>query len=148
MEFSRLGGRLFRNNVAKSWIGKYSKLEDGSVLIKNPRRLNSGLCEGSSDLIGWTSVTITADMVGRTLAIFTAIEVKSSTKMKATKEQQSFIHAVNASGGIGVIARELKDILVGVSKYGVIGGSSREDSGAIPEKDLSGPKIKKKLYVQ
>ena len=54
--------RLFRNNVAGAWVGqsrRFSRAETvvvqpGDVLIRNARPLHAGLCEGSSDLIGWT----------------------------------------------------------------------------------------------
>lgn len=46
--------------------------------------------------------TITADMVGRSVAIFTAIEVKASDG-KATTEQKKFIDLVKKNGGIAKI---------------------------------------------
>lgn len=88
--------RLFRNQV-----GKY-KLQDG-------RWLSSGLCVGSSDLIGWTPVLVTQDMVGQTLAVFTAIETKAVGK-KATSAQSNFIGAVVHDGGIAKLAYSVEDI--------------------------------------
>ncbi len=80
IEVSKLGARVFRNNV-----GLFETL-DG-------RAVKTGLCKGSSDLIGWTKK-------GR----FLAIEVK--TKKGKTKENQiNFINEVNKSGGVGFIAR-------------------------------------------
>jgi hypothetical protein len=90
LEASRRGWRLFRNSVGQIW--------------HNDRLIRFGLCPGSSDLIGWRPVKITADMVGKTIALFTAREVKTSVG-RATKEQIGFIRAVNLDGGDGKIVR-------------------------------------------
>lgn len=66
------------------------------------------LCPGSSDLIGWTPVVITPDMIGKTVAVFTAIEVKVDAK-KASGNQADFIKAVAAAGGIAGVARSEYD---------------------------------------
>jgi hypothetical protein len=76
-----------------------------AVLIHDARPLHAGLCEGSSDLIGWTPVTITPDMVGTTIAVFTAVEVKTG-RVRVTEAQTRFLDAVTAAGGIARVARE------------------------------------------
>lgn len=74
----------------------------------------------SSDLIGITQVTITPDMVGQTLGVFTAVEVKKEA-WKASKEptgrelaQLNFINWIRSLGGFAGFANDvdkLKDIL-------------------------------------
>jgi hypothetical protein len=56
-------------------------------------------------LIGWTEKEITPEMVGRKVAIFTALEVKTPTG-RASKEQINFIRVVREAGGIAGIARD------------------------------------------
>ena len=89
---SQLGARLFRNHV-----GRY-RVEEGYWLT-------CGLCKGSSDLIGWTPVTIGPDHVGRVLAVFTAVEVKISGG-RVTAEQRRFLEVVRESGGISSVVRD------------------------------------------
>ena len=68
-----------------------------------------GLGVGTSDLIGWRTVTITPEMVGQKIAQFTAIEVKA--KGTATTEPQAqFIETVRQAGGIAGIARTEKEV--------------------------------------
>lgn len=95
---------LFRNNVGTAWTGDAAKLKDGSVLIRNPRVFHAGLCEGSSDLIGWRSLTITPEMVGQTVAVFAALEVKSKTG-RATAGQKNFCQRVTEAGGFAGIVK-------------------------------------------
>lgn len=95
--------RIFRNNTGMGWQGE-SVTKGDVLIIKNPRPLQAGLCEGSSDLIGWTTTEITPDMVGKRVAIFTAIEVKTATGRPSTA-QQNFIEQVRKAGGIAGIAR-------------------------------------------
>ena len=104
---SRLRNRLFRNNVG------LFKTIDG-------RTIKTGLHNGSSDLIGWTQVKITPDMVGKTVAIFTAIECKKEgfvmpkNPNETLKGQINFIEQVKKSGGYAGFARsdeEYKNIL-------------------------------------
>lgn len=95
---------LFRNNVGTAWTGDAAKLKDGSVLIRNPRVFHAGLCEGSSDLIGWRSLTITPEMVGQTVAVFAALEVKSKTG-RATAGQKNFCARVTEAGGFAGIVK-------------------------------------------
>ena len=59
-------------------------------------------------MIGWTSVTVTPAMVGRTLAVFTALECKVG-RNTTTVEQGAFIAAVRAQGGIAAVVRRLED---------------------------------------
>lgn len=99
-----IGTRLFRNNVGQAWQGaaKRTKLT-GQVIIENAHPVRYGLCSGSSDLIGWTPVTITPDMVGQQVAVFTAIEVKEAGG-RVSKEQWRFLEAVRDAGGIARVA--------------------------------------------
>ena len=86
--------RLFRNNT-------------GALLDMQGRLVKFGLCKGSSDLIGFRSITITPDMVGQKIAVFTAIEVKD--KGKATVEQKNFINIINNAGGYAGVAKNVND---------------------------------------
>jgi len=109
--------RIFRNNVGKCWIGASKKftqpqtvnVKAGDVLVRQARYFDAGLCVGSSDLIGMKSVTITPDMVGKTMAIFTAIEVKTPTD-KTSPEQVNFLNMVQKMGGLGIICRDENNI--------------------------------------
>jgi len=105
---SERGARLMRNNVAKSWVGESIFQADGSVVISNPRRLNAGLAVGSSDLIGWTPQIVTAEMIGRTVAVFTAVETKSRGG-RLTTDQALFIKIVKDAGGIAGVCRSVAD---------------------------------------
>lgn len=106
---SREKATLFRNNTGMGWIGeRINYSQPGYVLLRNARPLNAGLCKGGSDLIGWKKITITADMVGKEIAIFTAVEVKS-LKGRASADQINFINQVRLNGGISGIARNTDD---------------------------------------
>lgn len=102
------GVRLFRQNVGMAWIGDWTRLRDGSVLIRNPRPLHAGLVKGSGDLIGWTSIEITPEMVGRRVAVFTSLEGKEGSG-RANEAQRNWLQAVNDAGGIAGIVRSEED---------------------------------------
>ncbi len=111
---SKLGSvTTFRNNTAQGWVGIPVARNATKITLAEYRPLHAGLTKGSSDLIGWTEVVITPDMVGRKVAIFTAIEVKSASG-RARPDQLNFIEQVRKAGGIAGIARspdEARDII-------------------------------------
>jgi len=90
--------KMFRNNMG------VAKQANGSVV-----RYGVGP-NGASDYIGWTTVEITPDMVGKKVAVFTAIEMKSDTG-RVRPEQEHWIGVVNASGGRAGIARTPSDAM-------------------------------------
>jgi hypothetical protein len=87
--------RLFRNNT-------------GTLRDQHGRPVTFGLCKGSADLIGWRTITITPEMVGQQVAVFTSIEVKTATG-RVRPEQQQWLDAVTAAGGIAGVARSVED---------------------------------------
>ena len=87
--------RLFRNNT-------------GTLRDQHGRPVSFGLCKGSADLIGWRTVTVTPEMVGQQVAVFTSIEVKAASG-RLRPEQRQWLDAVQAAGGIGGVARSVDD---------------------------------------
>lgn len=100
---------LFRNNTGMGWAGKLIENRHGRVVLENARALHAGLVVGSSDLIGWTTVEITPEMVGARVAVFTAVEVKTK-RGKATGQQPHFLARVRECGGFAGIARSIEDV--------------------------------------
>ena len=91
--FSKLGGRLSRNN-------------SGVLQDKRGTFVHFGVFSpGGSDLIGFLPTLITPDMVGRKIAVFTALEIKVG-KTKTTEQQYNFIKTVNHNGGIAAIIHD------------------------------------------
>jgi len=99
LEASRLGGRLFRNNVGAG------VLQDGSFirwgLCNDSAQLNKVV--KSSDLCGIMPVLITPAHVGYTVGRFTCREIKAAGwKYRGTDRevaQAKWIEMINALGG-------------------------------------------------
>lgn len=107
LALSKAGARVFRNNIAKAWVGQATRasqvhtvtLHPGDVVIRNARPLHAGLGKGSPDLIGWTDT-----------GQFLGIEAKTPTG-RATPEQCNWIEAINRGGGRAGIARSPDDAI-------------------------------------
>lgn len=98
LEMSKNNVVLFRNNI-------------GSYLSESGHRVAYGVGgPGGSDLIGITPVVITQEMVGQTLGVFTALEVKTKTG-RSSEKQEKFIKSVLRLGGFAGIARSVEDAL-------------------------------------
>ena len=96
--------KVFRNNT-------------GTLRDQHGRPVQFGLCKGSADLIGWRTVTVTPEMVGTQVAVFLSIEVKTPTG-RIRPEQQQWLDAVQAAGGIAGVARSVEDALRIVTSHG------------------------------
>lgn len=92
---SRGATRLWRNNV-------------GRLLDQSGRPVAFGLCPGSADLVGFTTMTIGPEHVGQTVAVFTAVEVKAE-RGRPTPLQTAWLEHVSAAGGRAGIARSVAD---------------------------------------
>jgi hypothetical protein len=122
--------RLFRNNT-------------GTLKDQHGRPVQFGLCKGSADLIGWRTVTVTPEMVGTTVAVFTSIEVKTATG-RLRPEQQQWLDAVQAAGGIAGVARSVEDAQRLTTT--AVGGTLREpqteshdDHDTCPDRSAAAP---------
>lgn len=91
LALSAAGARVFRNNV-------------GMLRDARGQWIKYGVCNpGGSDCVGWMSVTVTPEMVGRRVAVFTAIEAKVDAAV--TEEQRNFLRQVSDAGGIALVVR-------------------------------------------
>lgn len=113
---SEAGARVWRNNVGTAWRGEVTRNRDGSILIRRPMIVHFGLATGSADLIGWAPHVVTEADVGRTLAVFLSVEAKAA-KGRMRAEQQAWLDAVKAAGGIGIVARSVDDFTGGMAEW-------------------------------
>ena len=101
---------LFRNNVGRFWSGRITSQKNGITTLQNARLVVCGFGEGSSDQIGFSSIQITQEMVGKNIAIFTAIEIKSKS-VRVTDEQLKFLKFIESKGGIALVYRDGQNIV-------------------------------------
>ncbi|MCT0230927.1 VRR-NUC domain-containing protein [Synechococcus sp. CS-1324] len=86
--------RLWRNNT-------------GALLDQQGRYVRFGLCKGSSDLIGLRSLEVTPEMVGKRVAQFVALEIKTSCGV-VSPEQRAFLRLVQELGGVAAVCRSIE----------------------------------------
>lgn len=106
--------RLFRVQSGIGWVptrGEISHLDNGDILVPGGRPIALGLgmtsgdpVPGPGDILGWTSIEITPEMVGRTVAVFTSIETKPNEKAHKRESQYNFVKQVKDAGGIAGFA--------------------------------------------
>lgn len=97
IESPKHGVTLLRNNQGafKDETGRLVRFGLGN---ESPNQLFL-----SSDLIGFTEIIISPDMIGKRVAVFTSIEVKKekdTTKKERKLKQQNWIDFVTLRGGI------------------------------------------------
>lgn len=107
---AQLGDYAWRNNsgVLRDDTGRPVRFGLGN---DNPK-INKVV--KSSDLIGLTSLVITPDMVGQTVAVFTAVEVKEegwtfNPRDARAVAQKAFIDIVLRAGGFAGFAQSVDD---------------------------------------
>jgi ribosomal protein S19 len=106
----KIGFRLWRNNR-----GMFLTL-DGK------RKVRAGLeADKSGDLIGLLQVTITPEMVGRTLAVFSSIEVKpdgwKAPKNQHERDQAEFVGKVKKMGGFACLTPDINILQKEVANF-------------------------------
>jgi hypothetical protein len=90
---SQAGFTMFRNNI-------------GLALLPG-RAVRYGLHEGSADLIGWETITITPDLVGQRIARFVAIEVKTPTGVVSKPQRQWLWNAARAGCRVYILDNDI-----------------------------------------
>jgi len=108
LEAGAQGATLLRNNNGACFDQTGRLIRYGLGHVKEGQELRS------SDLIGWTPIVITPAMVGRVVAVFTAVEVKAEG-WKAPGDEREFAQAkfgdlVNKSGGLFTFATSAKNV--------------------------------------
>ena len=97
--------KLWRNNMGMVETGNGGMLRYGVGPL------------GALDFIGYRTITITADMVGKRIAQFSAVEAKRPG-LQAKPEQRDFIDSVVADGGVAGVAHSWEEA------WGILGGKS------------------------
>lgn len=135
LEYSKSGSRLFRINSGMAWTGKKLGpfntkktviLNPGDIVIRQARPFH-GAPKGTPDLVGFTTLTINEDLIGKRVAVFTSFEVKTES-VRETKEQRAFIEMIKMSGGIASIVRHLNDLFVAQKVWENRGLEDEEDT--------------------
>lgn len=122
-EASKFGARVFRNNNGKAYQGDPVRptfptkltVMPGDVLLRKARLIHFGLGDGSGDQIGWRSVTITPDMVGKKIAQFVSFEEKTKRGV-VHPDQLKWLLAVQFAGGVAAIIRDpIEDVRIALA---------------------------------
>lgn len=111
--------RLFRNNVGKGVMIQHKHSQTRQAIISecialaesrggSGARITFGLQVGSGDLIGYRVVTVTPEMVGRRVAVFTSAEVKNE-RGRESSEQVAWREHIASVGGLAFVARSVEE---------------------------------------
>lgn len=96
--------RLFRNNSGAYIIdGRF--VTYGIGLLRRSKSGKSKTPKGGGDYIGFESVIITPEMIGKKIAVFCNVEFKTKN-VDETQDQIDFRNLVLESGGISEVYKE------------------------------------------
>lgn len=91
--------RLWRANCGNGWAGVIINAKNGILKLANFSKLEL-FPPGTADKIGFDSIIITQEMVGRRVAVFVGNELKATPSDKLKKNQINFKNLLIKMGGI------------------------------------------------
>lgn len=101
--FRRQVGVFFTRGTAKpkQWVD-----ESGNrmTLLTNSQMVNMGI-KGQYDWDGWHTMVVTPEMVGKKVAVYTAVEFKSEDG-RVSAEQRHYGNTVKMAGGIAGVVND------------------------------------------
>ena len=99
-------GRFFRNEVGEGWFFppwmRVFSQEDKRYLVYC-------LSPDTPDIVGFTEIEVTLDMVGKKLAVFTGYEIKTGNAVQ-TSGQKNFQKILESMGGRYIVVRSVGDL--------------------------------------
>jgi hypothetical protein len=95
--------KTFRTNAGSFWQGEVVAMQDGLLVLRNPRQIE-GLPEGFPDLLAVIPETVTPEMVGKTVALAGFVEAKTEND-RVSRRQEEFLAVMRACGARAGIAR-------------------------------------------
>lgn len=104
------GGEVTEREIGNQVVRVFPMVFRNSVgMIRvEGRTIKYGLHVGSGDYVGWQEIEITPDMIGKKIAVFASIEVKTLHD-RLSDAQRSWFRAVQDAGGIAEIWKEEKN---------------------------------------
>jgi len=104
---SRHDTRLWRANAGRAWQGEPVERGPNRLVLKHPRPVQLAPA-GFPDLFGLRAVTITPVMVGKRVALFAGLEIKTGTG-RASEAQDLFLDVLRSLGALHGVARSVED---------------------------------------
>lgn len=86
--------------ASTTWLARNN---NGKIIKRFIEYMQYGLGVGTSDYIGFKSITVTPDMVGKPIAVFMAVEGKRYKNDKPDDNQAKFIKRIHEAGGIALV---------------------------------------------
>ena len=119
---------LFRLNSGIAWAtggGKVRRIPGtNDMVVPNARPIALGFARsdnrpqsGPGDLIGWHSMVITPEMVGRRIAVFMSVETKRTGGGEISDDQLKWQANVVRDGGIAIITDSPADAQRAVNEF-------------------------------
>jgi len=91
--------RLWRANAGIGWAGKVIDAKNGILKLARFCKLEL-FPAGTPDMIGFDSIIITPEMVGRRVAVFVGSELKANIQDKLKKDQVNFKNLLVKMGAV------------------------------------------------
>lgn len=99
-------GLFFRNEVGEGWFfAPWMRVFNE----EDKRYLVYGLSPDTPDIVGFESITITPEMVGTKVAVFTGYEIKTGNAVQ-TAGQKNFQKILESMGGVYKLVRSVGDL--------------------------------------
>lgn len=109
--------RVFSNDTGMAYRPKTNELSQ-YFIDKHFIPIKYGLVPGSSDLIGFKTVRITPEMVGKEVAVFVSLEVKTPKRRLIVPDPQIiWLNNVKNYGGIAEVVTSIEEAEIAIETF-------------------------------